>query len=74
MKEELKKIHFDLVKKGDYYTAKNILDFMRDGKIILGLGDADFKASILLDDAGFWSWINPRVWTMHFKMQKRKDD
>lgn len=74
MKEELKKIHFDLVKKGDYFTAKNILDFMRDGKIILGLGDSDFKASIILDDAGFWSWTDSRTWSMHFKMQKRKDD
>lgn len=74
MKDELKKIHFDLVKKGDYYTAKNILDFMRDGKIILGLGDADFKASIILDDAGFWSWTDSRTFYMEFKMQKRKDD
>ena len=74
MKEELKKIHFDLVKKGDYFTAKNILDFMRRGTILLGIGDADWKASIILDEAGFWSWTNSRTFTMEFKMQKRKDD
>ena len=44
--------HMELVKKGHYLAARNLLRLLRDGHVRLGLGDADFESEEFLESIG----------------------
>ena len=67
-KQALMKSHFQLVKKGKFDTAKLILEFMRKKSIYLGLDDAGWEATLIIDKIGFWNWVNSRTGTIKFKL------
>ena len=57
MKKKLRKyrlmeLHVRLTKTGRYMEAKNILNLLRTGSVVLGLSDADRSTEKLLEGAG----------------------
>lgn len=67
-KQALMKSHFELVKKGKFDTAWLVLEFLRKKSICLGLDDASWEASLIIDDIGFCSWTSSRTGLITFKM------
>lgn len=45
----LKKAHEELVRGGEFGTARIILLLLRHGRVMIGLSDEDYKAECLLD-------------------------
>lgn len=44
--------HKELVRKGQYIAARQVLKLLRTGKVALGLGDVDFSLEIQLEKLG----------------------
>lgn len=57
---KLKVKHMELVKNGKYYVAYKLLRLMQDRQVLLGLGDDDWEASMILDKLGFRGYISSK--------------
>lgn len=48
----IKKLHEELVKAGEYETASRVYELLMNGRVTLGLNDADWNAEHLLEKIG----------------------
>lgn len=60
---KLMDVHRELVKQGKLPEARQLLKLLRNGKISLGLGDADWAVEKLCEDAGCHISYSGRYYT-----------
>lgn len=60
--------HKDLVKNGDYLTARPLLELLRKKRIALGLTDVGHAVETFLEDIGLRATYSHGYWIAHFKL------
>ena len=65
LKCRVMEFHRELVRKGQYIAARQVMKLLRDGRVALGLGDVDFSLEIQLEKLGCRIAYIGRHYTAH---------
>ena len=59
--------HMEYTRKGKYFEARVLLTLLRNGKVKLGIGDADNNVELFLDGIGCPAYYGRNYWTATFR-------
>lgn len=60
--------HKELVKNGDYLTARTLLELLRKKRISVGLNDVGHAVETFLEDIGLRATYSHGYWIAHFRL------